>query len=388
MPMVSAMPGLLFMLLQPRILSPKLLGFVTLPVCVVALFCLFSPSITTMLMNRLNSLAQVGYSMLLAYVACWTLMRIGRKRLQKFLAILIPVYLGLLALEVLLPALQDLVRDFQDAVYPTNQDLAMLINRETAMGGYRPKFFTSETSFVSISLLIMITAQLWTGRAARRYWLAVIYTVGGFVIVRSPTIILLVPIIFTTAITDPLYARYRALVGIVVSVGLLFAGTMIMVVSGDIVMSRLEGARSGQDFSITFRTYGSIAVAVDVLKKYPLFGVGPGGLDLVENEIIATELRLGVPLASVKQAWKISIANAPASLAVNFGIIGFLAGNFMLYRLIRRETFRPLLPVFTAVAVWGMAYGAVYTPKFLVTLIVIVTLARLRDDNRAKSPRM
>ncbi|MGG2003704.1 O-antigen ligase family protein [Novosphingobium resinovorum] len=379
LPMISAAPGVLLMFLQPRFFSKRLIQFITIPIGVVALFCLLSPSLSTMLINRLNSLAQIGYGLLISFSASWALLRIGRERLWGVLSIVIPIYLCLLSFEVLSPAMQGIVRGYQEVVYPTNQDVGMLINREMGMGGYRPKFFTSETSFVAMSLFVIITGYIWSGRTLVRYLLAVGYTFAGFLIVRSPIIIFLIPVIFITAITDPIYRKYRTVIGVMVGIVLVCATSIIMLTRGDIVNARLQNATSGQDFSTTFRTYGSMAVAVEVLKKYPLFGVGPGGLDLAKKEIISTELRLGVPPEAVEKDWRISIANAPSYLAISFGLAGFIIGNFIIYRFVSSSVQSPILPVITAILVWGMAYGAVYTPKFLVTLIVIVTLGQLRN---------
>lgn len=382
-PMASAAPGLFVMLLRARLDWAHLTKFVLIPSLVVAGFSLVAPSLSIFFINRVLSVAQVAYGMLIGYVCCWSLQRIGVKRLQRILHWLVPAYLTGLALEALLEPIQNLIREYQELVYPAAVDLGSIIGREAGMGGYRPKFFTSETSFVAITVLLLITADLWCGKDSSRYYRALALTVVAFILVRSPIVVLLLPIIFATAITDQRLRQFRGLLGMSLAAGaaLAFAGAYAVI--GDVVNTRISNAVSGQDYSTTFRTYGSLAVAGAVIEKYPLFGVGPGGIELAKNEVISTELALGVPENAVKNTWKTSIANAPAAILIYFGMIGFIFLNWVVFFAIHREIARPQLPVFVAILIWGLCYAAIYSPKFIITTLVIFGIAKVRDQLKA-----
>lgn len=372
--MVSAAPGAALMLLQPRAVSATLIRFVLVPVAVVAVLSALAPEPVALLLNRLLSLAQVAYGMLLGYLCCWSLQRLGGRRLAAILRWLVPLYLFLLAIETVFWPLQTLIRSYQETVYPATTDIDSLINRETGMGGYRPKFFTSETSFVSISALLLITAFLWIRRDFLRYPLSIAYTLFALVVIRSPIVALTLPIILATALTDPRYKRLRASITIAAGLGTIIGVIGIYAIIGNVINNRIANAASGQDYSVTFRTYGSFAVAAAVLQQYPLVGVGPGGIDLAKNQIITTEIQMGVPAPDVMAAWRISITNVPATLAVHFGIIGIIVGCFTIYRLFQIETLAPRLPLAVAIAAWFMSIGGVYTPKVIATTIFLVSL--------------
>ncbi|MDR3431264.1 MAG: hypothetical protein P4L95_05045, partial [Rouxiella aceris] len=328
-PMVSAMPGLFLILLYRGLASPRLARFALFPAGVVAAFGLVAPKLSTMFLNRAASVAQVAYAMIICYAVNWTLQRLGADRLYRILKWLIPIYLSLLVIEILSHPLQDLINAYNDAVFFA-VDLDSLANRDAALGGYRPKFFTSEPSFVAITVMILITAYIWSGKGIARYFWAVFYTAVALVIIRSPIVVFALITIFVTMVTDKLLAKYRVALFIGVSIAATLAVIAALTFESDAIQNRISGVANNEDYSTIFRTYGAADVAINIVKKYPLFGAGPGGLDLVKYEIIDTEIKLGVPISAVEASWKISIANAPSSLLSSFGIIGFITGIWLL----------------------------------------------------------
>jgi len=231
--------------------------------------------------------------------------------------------------------------------------------------------------FVAMTMMLIVPAYLWTGRDIKRYFYAVVYAVLGLLIIRSPIVVSLVLIIGGTMLADPHFAKYRTVVGtFVISLGAL-ATAGALVVAGDVIQNRIDTISTGQDFSTTLRTYGSFEVAIAVAEKYPLFGSGPGGIDLVKTEITSTLISVGVPYDAVDEGWRYSIGNGPSSLLISFGLIGFVLGIWLLVALIQREVPAPRIPTYILVACWCMSCAGVYTPKFLVTTMVIVMVASM-----------
>lgn len=376
-PMVSALPGLAMLLVYPGIVTPRIVRFVVVPATFVLVLSAVAPNFGALVVNRLLGAGQAGLSCMMGYVAAWVLARLGRVRLHRFLTFAIPVFLILLLIEIVVPQMHTLMLAYHN-LYGYEVDIDALDERESGMGGYRPKLFTSETSYVGTSAMLMLVGYVWTGIGVRRYVIASVYLVLATLLIRSPIVILALPPIFVAVYTDGTLGRLRSLYAFWMTIITTIMVTIIGLVATSILYNRLSDAASGLDYSTTYRTYGALAVAINVLKKYPLFGVGAGSLQPVKNIIIATYLGLGVPLEATESQWNMSINNAFASTPVYFGLVGTGVLLVGLWRLVRSDVRAPRLPFLLAMLGYFTTFGAIYTPKFVITLMVLFTVAKLR----------
>jgi hypothetical protein len=376
-PMVSAMPGLVMLLIYPGVLSPRMVRFIVAPMLFVVSMTVFAPSLRELLINRLLGIGQTGYSALMGYVASWALARCGRARLHKFLSRAIPIFLVLLVIEVLLPPMHSLMQAWID-LYGFDTDFEALGNRDMSMGGYRPTFFTSETSYVSTAAMLMLIGYVWTGIGVKRYIKAAIYLVLAAGIIRSPIVILAFPVIFASVFTDATLGRARSIYVFWMTIIALVAVSLIALLAVGLIGERLSQVSNGTDYSTTYRTYGAVAVAFAVLHRYPLFGAGVGSLKPVKDIIIATYIGLGVPIVAVDATWNMSINNAYATVPLMFGLVGSAVISVALWRLFKSDVPRAKIPVILAFGVYCITFGGVYTPKFVITFCAILTVAKFR----------
>lgn len=381
-PMVSALPGLALILIYPGVLSPKLVRTAAAAAAAVFVMGLFGPSLGQYLVNRTLGALQTGFGVTAGYACAWVVARLGRTRIHTFLRWFIPIYLACAAMEIVLPPFRAVVTAYLD-LYHFEYDLDEIANREAGMGGYRPKLFTSETSYVSTTMMLSLIAYVWTGTRATRYAYASVYFLLGLAIIRSPIMALCLPVIFVSLYCDERLGKVRGQFAFWSTIGVISVLSVVGVAGMDIIATRASNIASGADYSTTFRTYGSLAAAIDVAMSHPLFGVGAGSLEPVKTTIINTYLSLGVPLESTELAWNKSINNALASSVLYFGFGGTLLIIALLFRLFRTDVIMPRVPVALALVAYGATYGAIYTPKFLITVMTLLAVSRLRLPPRA-----
>lgn len=378
-PMVSAWPGLIMMAIYPGVVTPRLVRMVVATMVTVALLGIITPELKKYLVNRIIGIGQTGFSITAGYFAYYALMRFGRVRLHKFLTYFIPIYLFFIVLELAAPPFRSLVTSYL-GLYPRDYNFDVIADRESRMGGYRPKLFTSETSYVAMTLLLVMIGYVWSGIKPGRYLWAGVYIFAALALVRSPIIGLSLLVLFVNVFTDRTLGRNRQAYAIWMTFGLVVAGAALALFGSDLIAARLEGAASGADYSTTYRTYGSLAVALAVLQKYPVFGVGVGSLMPVKEIIFKTYLKLGVPLEAVIVDWNLSINNALASFLIYFGLLGTTIAGLMFWRLFTRDVDAPRSPVVMALLVYSITCGAVYTPKYVIAVMVLFAVAKLRPS--------
>lgn len=379
-PMVSALPGLLLLLIWPGTWSLRLPVFIIFPSVAFSAIELCSIEKPDDLNNCLNALSQFILAIMLGYVASNVLMKLGRQRVSKVVSFALPIFCILIVLEVTTPFKQ-LVTEYLN-VYPREYDLLSMADRDRGMGGYRPKLFTSETSYVGMSSVILIMAYAWLGEGRLKYVMALAYTLLLSALVRSPTILLALPILFVSIVTDRTAGRMRLFYAAALVFFATFGGIGLVTVGSEIIEARLQKVQSGADYSTTYRTYGAVAVGWEVARQYPLFGVGPGGINKAKDIIIATQMKNGVPEEAISKEWRVSIGNALGALLIYFGFFGAILVVSVSIVFVLTNVPPSRIPITAGLFFLCASYGAIYTPKFATTFIIIVALAKLRAGTR------
>jgi hypothetical protein len=380
-PMVSAFPGLIMLLLVKGVVSPRLVSFVRWPFLFVVVCGVLAPKLGVMYANRLLGAGQAALSAGMAYVACWTLSRLGRTRIHRFLSIAIPIFLVLIAIELAVPQMRQVQTAFARIYgYGADYDWEALSNREATMGGYRPKLFTSEASYVGTSAMLMLIGYVWTGQGIRRYLHAAGYFCVAAILIRSPIVLLSLPPIVSAVYTDKSLGRRRSTYSFWMTIIAVILGALILLLGPALLADRLNNVTTGADYSTTYRTYGAVAVAVNTLKQYPLFGVGAGSIAIIKNTIISTYLSFGVPLSAAETDWRANLNNSYAAILVYFGFVGASVIILVVWRMFLNDVKKPRLPVALAFFLYGITFGAVYSPKAMITFTVIIAAAKLRAN--------
>lgn len=376
-PMVSALPGLFLLGIWRQTWSGRTFFFLAAPGFAFLAMSLLAPNSAEALPLRINATAQFTLSLAIGYVAANALLKAGADRLHRALGIILPIFVGLLLLEIFTP-FREVVKSYL-SVYPRNYDFLALAVREGNMGGYRPKLFTSETSYVAMSSVILLTAYVWTGRKAQRYFHALIYTLVLAAIVRSPITLLALPIILVSALTDRGAGRLNAMHAVALGFAVIIASAALMVAGSEIMEARLKRISSGADYSTTYRTYGSLAVGWRVASEYPLFGIGPGSLDPARDIIVSTQASFGAPEQAILREWRVSVNNAAASSLVYFGFVGTMLVCSAIFAFVTVNVEGSRVAVLSALLFLSATSGAIYTPKYAATFIILVALAMVRE---------
>jgi hypothetical protein len=376
-PMISAMPGIIVLLLRRNAWSLRLVSFIVIPSISFLLLSFLSFDSFSYIPLRFNASAQFAYSLLIGYIASNVLIDFGRARVHATAKILIIIFLFLIILELFTP-FREIVQYYL-SLYSREYNFFAMADRENNMGGYRPKLFTSETSYVAMTAVLLVTTYVWTGERPRRYKIATFVTALMVVLIRSPIVFLSIPIILVTSISDRSIGNIRYIYALSIMVFAVLIGTVLMTIGSRVIENRLDRISSGADYSTTYRTYGAFAVGWNVATEFPAFGVGPGGLDPARDIIMETQLGLGVPETAVVSNWEISINNAFGAVLVYFGFLGSAIIVFTAAVFIFGNLKPSRLPAVSAILFLSATSGSIYTPKFAATFIIIVAAAKLRE---------
>lgn len=385
-PTISALPG--FIILIPffyqRILSPKLYAVLLLP-AVFMFLTLFSPETSGGFVKRLTASGQATYSLILGILLYAYIASHSRDQIARFLKFALPIYISILALEVLTP-LKGFAIEYMNVYQYTAYDYTVA-NRDIGIaGGHRPKFLTSETSYVAMTLTFAIGIYTWTMRGNAKYLMALIYCVVGLAVVRSPILLaapLLVAVDYSAQFWRDMALRRISLIAApiaVLVVAVSFSGVLNL--AQPFFEARLRGIQSGQDYSTTYRTYGSYIAGIQVANKYPIGGVGIGTQDIAAPIVQSVFVSNGVPIVAVAKDWKISLANAFAYSLIIFGYAGSII-VFSLALIWTKKVSGALDPVFLTLALTlSLTYGAVYTPKYICHWMLFAAVSQVVVSSR------
>lgn len=372
-PMFSAIPiAVIIVAIFWREFISKRLVWIILFSILVGSFSLLSPELTTYMPQRLLGWGQLLYSMILGLVVYTLTKNYSREAIGRFFLLAGIFGLFLCIIEVYSP-LKDLVRSYS-LLYGSEGITDSVLRRDSAMGGYRPKLFTSETSYVAMALSYCIAIYTWSSKGTIKYLIAVSILLFSFLIVRSPTVLGAFAPIVAVFVTEFIRSPRVRTASFWMFPIILYAGIILFIINGDqisaVINQRLEGAQSGRDYSVTYRTYGSWAAGIAVANKYPLFGAGIASYDLVKDVIISTELSFGVPRSAVEAEWRMSLNNAPSNSLVVFGYLGsallWVVALFGLKRLAGSLS----LPLLALITILAMSDGAIYSPRFVVYIFL------------------
>lgn len=264
-PAVSAVPGLLLLIpfFYKELSKPKIFIALSLPFILLAL-TVFSPYTNGAYIKRLIAAGQTLFSLGLGLVLYAYVSSHSREQISHFLKFAIPIYICLLALEVLTP-LKNVVIAYMDIYQFTAYDYTVA-NRDLGIaGGHRPKFFTSETSYVAMTLTFAIGLYTWTMKGRGKYITALLYSAAGLAIVRSP-ILMAAPLLVAVdygaqAWKDMALRRFSLVTAPLVSIVVALSFSGVLNIAQPHFEARLRGIQSGKDYSTTYRTYGSYAGA-------------------------------------------------------------------------------------------------------------------------------
>jgi hypothetical protein len=233
---------------------------------------------------------------------------------------------------------KDISDDFRENVFKGNLYDADL--RDIYFYGMiRPKLFTEEPSHVAKFYILCLFVWFSLSEAKFRYILMFIFTMLGIVMIRSHLILIIIPIsiiveaFFRKKVRLRLKNKYNGLVIDKSFAITIIVVSIIMILFINIIIDkRVKQIIQGDDDSFKVRFTGPIIIAVEVLKKYPLWGAGISGKEAIEEIIDNVYYSLDVKYYSI---YSFS-TNIIMSYFIYFGLLGGILFGIGLYVFIKR----------------------------------------------------
>jgi hypothetical protein len=388
-PMASAVPGAV----MSAIMWPnKTVKFFIISILISAFFMMFSmlsPDSSNNISFRINATAQVFWSIIISAYSYQYISQTSRSKLNFILYFIIFSIILFLIIEIFSP-LKEVTQAFSSQFQGREDDFQIAFSRDEAIaGGYRPILFSAEPSYLALAAFVLSFGILFTNQNKNRYAISLFISTIFALLIRSPICILSIILIILKYITNNKITKKnkhenKSIIYLIIY----FTSFILILFISNLFLQRFVAfSETGSDYSLVFRTYGSLSAGISVANYFPFFGIGPGNLEPAREYIIDALVASGAPEDAVVLVWKGSLNNALAASLVMFGYVGtFLFFGSIIWSM-RRFTEKPRLPLYWALLSICVSYGAIYTPKFLVYLTVITAFARHFDAPRLQIMR-
>jgi len=314
------------------------------------------------LKEKFLAFIQIFTSIIISYAIFWELKKYDKIFLSKIFLFLIFFFLFGALIEILTP-LKFLMEDIMKPMYPPNAfyySFLESIDRDSSYYlFYRPKFLTSEPSYLgeTVSLLIIFW-RLSTNIQFKNYFYMIFFFIS-FLIIRSPVLFALIPIYF---IINYIYESSKKT--FLISFGNILLLILLSVFSFNLMEERINQASYGLDNSLTMRIIAPTLITYEVLNQYPLFGVGIEAKEATENIILEKFSELG--LADYLKANNIELEllihkNHSYSLKffAYFGILGLSIIILFLRKIMLQHGVEKPLFIFLILFILGFTQGNV-----------------------------
>jgi hypothetical protein len=280
---LSGLSGLVLLFRRRDRITPGHLAGLAL-VMAVLLVSIFLPPDFTYLAKRFTGLVQMTYSLVIGYALFLTMLEARREQLALFFFVLcIVIFIGCLLEDYGgLRPISDAVRAkfYSDFVYDAD------LRDELLYGRVRPKLFTSEPSAVTFGYTLFSFIWLMTSRWRLKVLIYIALFGLGVVIMPGPTLLLmllmLAPYQFLAGKAwTPTAVRF-ALLGVfggVLVFGVLFLGSSVF-------SARVNQLAEGADASSFYRVQGPALVAMDVMEKHPVAGIGLTSEAYISDDVL------------------------------------------------------------------------------------------------------
>ena len=356
--------GIMFCFIHaPKYLNPKF-KVLFLLILFFAASIFWGPNAfnSLILKEKFLGFIQIFTSIIISYSIFWELKKYDKTLLSKiFLFIFCFLLLGSLV-EIFTPFkffMEDIMRPMYppDAFYYSFLDT---IERDSSYYLlYRPKFLTSEPSYLgeSASLLILFW-RLSTNNPFRNFYYILFFFIA-FIIIRSPVLFTLIPIYF---LINYIYDSSKK--NVFVNIGSIVLIILFSLFSFNVMKERIVQASYGFDNSLTMRIIAPTLITYEILNQHPFLGVGIEAKEATENIILEKFAQLG--LTNYLEVNKIEIQdlvhkNHSYSLKffAYFGILGMSIIIILLRKIMLQHGVGKPLFIFLILFILGFTQGNV-----------------------------
>ena len=268
--------------------------------------------------SKLMALAQLCAGLLVVLLTVRLMQHLGARSVERLLLLLwVSIVVGCV-LEI-----AGITREYSDAfrdwAYGSTDEIYDGDARDTNMVGWpRPKLFSVEPSHVSKLFVIVVNAWLLLRVTWPKTWIAGVATVFMIVVMGSPILVVSIGMTFLIVLWNQ---RARAGAKVAMVLAMLLVAIYFGFQDGDspfaTVADRLEGINTDpterDDLgSVEQRTIYPFLVLLDTWSRWPFFGVGIGGKDVVFEH----------SLVELNEATNAMGKNIVGELGISLGLVG------------------------------------------------------------------
>lgn len=380
------MPGIfaVLMLLLNRVNPNKNLIVLYAGMIVVAISSMvFSPGLEQYAGELVKGVAYYVYSITIAVIVFHELSSWTGKSLSSLFLTLISVFIVGLMLEnyTILRGVSELFRQ-EIIIY----DLYDADQRDMDMVGMiRPKFFSSEPSFVALSVLLYMTAWFIVTDVKYRVLVYSILSVVFFLLIRSPVLLLLFVNMLIVALFihgDEKRIRQSKKYSLVLFVGVVACSLLFY-----FFHDRLNSIVSLDDPSFLIRVVVPILISKYVFTEYPFFGIGIGGYDILEYQIKSVFESLNIVLTFDSKIIASKLVNVFWVHWISLGLVGGFAVIYLWLHFLKKINlfrFRYLFSLIVIVVGFSQVMGGYNGVRFWCFLMTVMSVTWVRRNMEAK----
>ena len=330
----------------------------------------FVPGSYEYFFERFKGLAQLVYSSSIALLFFIHMRKWEAETVSKlFFGFMIFILAGTM-LEVYTP-FKNLSDEFRHIIFRCGLYEADLRDLYT-YGQVRPKLFTSEPSHVAKFYILSLFVWFALSENKKRYFLYLFFISAGLILIRSPIIILSIPLALAVEIflrRDINFTNFidkeRPFIGKSLMILIFISIVFLSFALNTILAQRVSKMLAGTDKSFAIRISGPAVIAFDTIKQYPLWGAGITGKEAIANIIFNAYRKIGFKVYRVYD----SNANFLSLFISYYGVLGgllFIAGFRSLVRRLEIEKgifiiltillFSQTMGAFVGLRTWGYIF--------------------------------
>jgi hypothetical protein len=372
---------------RARIRGAHLLGLIGLNATGV-LTMIVSPELPSLYAEEVKGYLQWSYSLTIAYgfyleAAGWS-----ADFLRKLFGWAVVVILVGCALEVYTPFV--VVSDaFRYSVY--NRYIYDAAERDLVIANHaRPKLFTQEPSYVSLFFAISLIGWYYLSKWKLKNIGLLAFSVAALYLLRTPTLLAAAPAIVMAQFVDVRgwdgreafrRARLQRIFAKMAAVPLFLF--VIIFLSSYFFNNRFAFDTDDLDQSTQLRITGPYRIALSTLANYPIFGVGIGATETIEEDLYREAMNIigdskfvnSLPVNGI-------VCNSFCELLIFFGLLGTAAALYFGAKIVKFMGCRRYLFVavnqFALMNVQGAFVGPRVWSYFAILLVVCEVKGRSR----------
>ena len=336
-----------------NILPILYLSFVTL------LGIIFSDHISEYDIERMKGFIQLIYSMFLSFIFYLNLKKWNPHKLCRlFIFFIFFILIG--AILEIYTDFKEISDNFRNIVFRSNLYNADL--RDIYFYGIiRPKLFTEEPSHVAKFYTLCLFVWFSLSNHKYRYIILFILTSIGLFLIRSPILLIIVPISYFIEIFlrknlkfKIILKRKRVILEKSLAVIIVFLTILGLYSFNTVLEKRLTEIASGNDDSFNLRFLGPGLIAIEVLKEYPIWGAGVTGKEAISGIIDEVYYKINVNYYSIHSF----STNIAMSFLIYYGLLGGILFGLGVIFLLKRLQINHKFFILITFLIFGQTMGA------------------------------